>query len=229
MLDYLSSIIRGKKNVIYLIGCDHDAAQTYIEGSRPDRTHEEFRKLLFKTIRNHEPELIIEELHPDSLKARNRQSIAFQVALEMRTSHRFCDPYGEERRLLEISDGPPCIPPDPSYDSFRNKAMFKYFRHEWPIREEFWIGKLGEDIHRSILFICGAGHRETLRRRLERRAVEVKVIEKRFGAVDIWKGDFPAHKAAYKDLRRNGFLPPKGIGSLSSIPEHCATEFPNLE
>jgi ActR/RegA family two-component response regulator len=85
--------------------------------------------------------------------------------------------------------------------------MYSYFDREWPIREELWIDRLGEDIHKRVLFVCGANHRETLRRRLESRGIEVKIVEKRSGASRMSESDFPAYKAAYKDLRRNGFLP----------------------
>jgi hypothetical protein len=109
----------------------------------------------------------------------------------------------EDREKLGISDGPPLAPP--GWDNHERLRM--YFLHEWPIREEFWISQLGEDVQRRILFICGAGHRETLRRRLKRRSIEVKIVEKRFGVSNLWNGDFPAYKAAYRDLHRDGFVP----------------------
>jgi len=58
-------------------------------------------------------------------------------------------------------------------------------------REEFWISQLGKDIHKNVFFVLGAGHRETLRRRLERRAIEVKILEKRFGVSNLWSAIFP--------------------------------------
>jgi hypothetical protein len=191
--------------MVYLIGCDHFTAQTYPEGGElgdpANTTQRKFSELLIKSIEVFSPDLIAEELHPSSLRAQRRRSVAFEVASGNRTTHRFCEAYGEERRKLGISDAPPYAPPD--WDN--HEPMRRYFSHEWPIREEFWISQLGEDIHKRTLFICGAGHRETLRRRLERRAIEVKIIEKRFGALSIWNGDFPAYKAAYRDLRRSGF------------------------
>jgi hypothetical protein len=191
--------------MILLIGCDHKAAQTYPDGSglnNPEnRTQKDFRGLLIKSIELYAPDLIAEELHPNSLKVQRRRSVALEVALQRQIPHEFCDPYGEERAKLGISDAPPCAPP--GWDN--HKRMREYFFREWPIREEFWIHQLGEEIHKRVLFICGAGHRETLRRRLKRKAIEVKIIEKRFGVLNLWNGDFPAYKAAYLELRRNGF------------------------
>ena len=194
-------------NLVFLIGCDHKAAQTYPEDSGLDdpknETQKKFRELLIRSIKIYAPSLIAEESHLDALRSLKRRSVAFEVARQQQLRHIFCDPYGGERDSLEISDGPPGIPHE--FDSRRR--MQKYFSCEWPIREEFWIRKLGEDIYRRVLFVCGAGHRETLRRRIESRAIQVKIIEKRFGVFNIWNGDFPAYKAAYRDLSRNGFLP----------------------
>jgi hypothetical protein len=193
--------------VVFLIGCDHVATQTYPEGTELDdpqnTTQREFRELLVRAIEKHDPLLIAEESHPEFLKKRKKRSVVIEVASVAGVCHRFCDPSLEERRRLGISDGPPYAPP--GWDN--HKEMYNYFLREWPVREEFWIGQLGDEIQKRILIACGAGHRETLRRRLERRGILVKIIEKRFGATRIWDGDFPAYKAAYKDLRRKGFPP----------------------
>ena len=194
--------------MVFLIGCDHRAAQTYPEGSELDNpqnsTQRAFKELLIRTIEKHDPFLIAKEYHPEFLKRRGRRSVAFKVALETNISHRFCDSSLVDRERLGISDGPPFAPP--GWDN-REKRMQEYFLCEWPIREEFWISQLGKDIHKNVFFVLGAGHRETLRRRLERRAIEVKILEKRFGVSNLWVGDFPAYRAAYRELRSNGFKP----------------------
>jgi hypothetical protein len=194
--------------VVFLIGCDHRAAQTYPESSDLDnpqnRIQREFRLLLIRAIEKHHPSLIAEEYHPEFLKRLRQNSVAVEVASEVNITHRFCDPSLENRKRLGISDGPPSAPP--GWDN-PEKRMQEYFLSEWPIREEFWISQLGKDIHKNVFFVLGAGHRETLRRRLERRAIEVKILEKRFGVSNLWVGDFPAYRAAYRELRRNGFPP----------------------
>ena len=194
--------------MVFLIGCDHIAAQTYPEGSELDNpqnsTQRAFKELLIRTIEKHDPFLIAKEYHPEFLKRRGRRSVAFKVALETNISHRFCDSSLVDRERLGISDGPPFAPP--GWDN-REKRMQEYFLCEWPIREEFWISQLGEDIHKNVLIVLGAGHRETLRRRLERRAIEVRTLDKKFGISNIWDGDFPAYRAAYRELRSNGFKP----------------------
>ena len=158
--------------MIFLIGCDHRAAQTYAEGSGLDdpenNTQKEFKELLIKIIRTFYPELVAEEYDPDILKLQRRRSVAFEVASDLNICHRFCEPSPSDRCKRGIGDDlpffGPCVPGD-WYDRIANKQ--ESFRHDvahrWPIREEFWIEQLGEDIHKSILFLCGAGHRETFR------------------------------------------------------------------
>ena len=200
--------------MIYLIGCDHNTAQTYLIGSGLDDTHKEFRRLLLKAIQEHKPELIAEEHYPDSLKEQERHSIAYEVASENCICHRFCEPSPSKKKKLGVGRGINI----PNFSSLassyqQNFECYRHiFAHRWPIREEFWITQLGDDIHRRVLFICGAGHRETLRRRLKSRGIEVKIIRnaKRFGASEMPK----SHFAAYKDVRRNGF-PPVTDGSDS--------------
>jgi len=191
--------------VVLLIACDHFAAQTFsadTELNDPLNTkRREFRELLLKSIDQFDPTLIAEEHHPEILEKRNRRSIAIEVASETNIRHRFCEPSFKDKEELGING-----PQSELVDKGR-QATYNYFLREWPIREEFWIDQLGEDIHQRVLFVCGAHHRETLRRRLERRKIEVKIIEKRFGASKFPKSDFPAYKAAYRELRRNGFMP----------------------
>jgi peptide methionine sulfoxide reductase MsrA len=82
--------------LVYLIGCDHVAAQTYPEGSElgdpSNKTQREFMRLLIRAVEDHRPFLIAEEYHPEFLKRRRQRSVALEVASEVRVSHRFCDP-----------------------------------------------------------------------------------------------------------------------------------------
>jgi hypothetical protein len=191
--------------VVYLIACDHDKAQTYRDGSElenpQNKTQREFRELLIRNIEKYTPVLIAEEHHSEILQKRKLHSVASDIAWERGIRHRFCEPSFSDKKRLGI-EGLPDVPP---WD--RQGAMCGYFQREWPIREEFWIRRLGEDTQKSIFFICGAGHRETLRRRLERAGIKVRIIAKRFGAQRMPASDYMAYKVAYKDLRRNGFPP----------------------
>ena len=213
--------------MLYLVACDHDKAQTYREGTKlngpENKTRKEFRELLIKTIEEYDPALIAEEHHPEFLKRNRLKSIALEVASERRICHRFCEPSISERRKLGIDEELPFFSPHTPGDwSDRIGTIQESYRHDfahrWPIREEFWIAQLGEDIQKKALFICGAGHRETLRKRLETRGVEVKIIAKRFGAARMRESDF----AVYREIRRNGF--PPASGCFCSTPPALDTD-----
>jgi hypothetical protein len=191
--------------VIYLTGCDHNAAQTYLEESGPDNTQKRFRELLVKTIEKYKPELIAEEHHPEMLECQKRRSIALEVASELSILHRFCEPSRQKKNELGV--GRAMTIPDTIYFESPEHRNFECHRHivahRWPIREEYWISQLGEDLHKKVVFICGAYHRWTFRKRLESRGIEVRIIEKSFGASKVPIYQF----AAYKDVRRNDFPP----------------------
>jgi len=84
------------RDAIYLTGCDHRAEQTYELLAGPDFKQENFKRVLRATVQTHTPDLIAEEQHPDFLesrvKSKTRQSVALDLASELRICHRFCDP-----------------------------------------------------------------------------------------------------------------------------------------
>jgi hypothetical protein len=187
--------------VVYLIACDHVKEQTYPEGIALDdprnTTQREFRDLLIKAIEKHAPSLIAEEHNEDGLKRKNLRSVAREVASEMGIQHRLCE-QSIEAKIARGLNGVPNVPP---WD--RHKAMYKYFLSEWPIREDFWIEQMSYNLYLRVLFICGMGHRETLRRRLERYGIPVRIVYKgQKTARRVDQSDFPAYKAAYRDLRK---------------------------
>lgn len=212
----LGAIVRKEdEHMIYLIGCDHQKQQTYPEkcdlNDEACSTQRKFKQFLISAAELYKPELIAEEHNPELLHREKLRSIPLEVASEMCICHRFCDPSSEERNELGISESPPAVPPPEAETAFKKGyicAWQEYFGRDWPIRENFWIKKLEDYIHTNMLFICGAGHRETLRRRFEQRKIRVKMIKDNNRLVDsgIWNVDeFHVYREAYKKLRRNGF------------------------
>jgi hypothetical protein len=113
--------------------------------------------------------------------------------------HRFCDPSKEEKERLGIARmKPSCLNGTPDC----HREWCKYFGKQWPIREDFWINKLGTYINDRVLFICGANHRCTFRRRLESKGIAVIILEKKFGFL---RKPTKVECEAYKCVRRNGF------------------------
>jgi hypothetical protein len=191
--------------LVFLVGCHHDKAQTYSADSKlndpQNQTQREFRKLLLDTIEKYKPSLIAEEHHLESLKAKKLCSVAHEVALEMRISHRFCNPSRAEREKLDISRGKPIWA---NGTPENHREWCEYFGKQWPIREIFWVNKLGTYINDRVLFICGAVHRCTFRRQVESKGIAVKVVKEKIGSsCRMFKS--VSEYEAYKCVRRNGF------------------------
>jgi hypothetical protein len=121
------------------------------------------------------------------------------VAFVMDIPHRFCDPSKSEKERLGIAHSKPAyINGTPEC----HKEWCEYFGKQWLVREEFWINKLGTYINDRVLFICGANHRWTFRRRLDAKGIAVIIIEKKFG---LSSRPTKVEFEAYKCVRRNGF------------------------
>jgi hypothetical protein len=215
--------------VVYLIGCDHRKAQTYRNNSEladpENSTQFEFKAIVANAIRKHHPLLVAEEMHMDILKATQRRSVAAEAAVEAGVPHRCCDPNWDEREALGIEDDLPFLGPSVPSEWVRKigterEAMLHDIAHRWAVREKFWIKQLGEDINRPLLFICGDGHRWTLRRRVEALGIAVAVIGKKLGAAPM----SPEYFDAYRQVRYYGFPPETGCFCVggSSIP--CFSE-----
>lgn len=201
--------------MLYLIGCDHNRAQIYRNGTSlsdsENRGHAELKELIRAAVARYQPVQIGEEASLDVLRSAQRGSVVYDAARELGIKHRFCDPTWDERIELSIGEELPCFgsghPSEcvalvPSED-----AAYRHdIAHRWPVREEFWINRLGDELKSDVLFICGDAHRWTFRRRLEGKGVEVRLIKKRVGAKPLSRSFF----AAYRDVRRVGFAPSTG-------------------
>ena len=171
---------------VYLIGCDHLKEQTYRLSTGPDHKHSEFRKVLREAVGNHIPDLIAEEYHPALLQSQKRQSIALEVASEMRICHRFCDLSQDERNERGIGVQIPPTQTGPGTIRLRlpigigpisEIQWYKHnIAHRFPIREDFWIAQFRNGIHAAVIFVCGSMHVETLKERLKRLHIKAVVI-----------------------------------------------------
>uniref|UniRef100_E6Q063 Uncharacterized protein n=1 Tax=mine drainage metagenome TaxID=410659 RepID=E6Q063_9ZZZZ len=213
--------------MLYLIGCDHRNAQTYREGSTladpENRGHAELMDLIQAAAARYHPLLIAEEANADVLRNARRRSVVYDTADEIGIPHRFCEPTWDEKGDLSIEEELPFLGPGspfewkaliPSLD-----AAYRHdIAHRWPVREKFWIDSLGDDLNHNVLFICGAAHRWTLRRRLEAKGIGVRIIAKRVGAQPLAQSFF----AAYRDVRRRGFAPATGCFCISPISDNSS-------
>jgi hypothetical protein len=200
---------------VYLIGCDHNDEQTYRFSKGPDAKHFEFRRALYEAVQNHNPDLIAEEFHPELLKSRKRQSIALEVSSETGICHRFCDLSEAERHSLGIGVDFPWswIPSDQTLFQ-KPQPLEEVSDHDWhkhniahrfPIREDFWISQLRTDTHETVIFVCGAMHVPTFKKRLEGKNIKAGVIADFVGFDPKLRNT--EEFAAREDVLKCGFAP----------------------
>jgi hypothetical protein len=221
--------VQEKVNAVYLIGCEHDCEQTYLISKGSNEKHREFERVLREAIENHNPDLIAEEYHPELLKSKRRQSIALEVASEMRICHRFCDLSEAEKWARGIGPDfpwswipshqilfqqPNCLGLISDCEWHKHNVA-----HRFPIREEFWIAQLRDDVYKTVIFICGAMHVPTFKERLEGRNIKVRVIRD-FVAFDPGVTN-RVEFGAREDVRKNGFPPVLIGGDLECF---CTTQ-----
>lgn len=208
--------------LIYLIGCDHQSAQTYRNNSetkdRDGQGQAELRDLILAAVTRYQLELIAEESNADILHRSQRGSVVRDAARDCGIAHRFCDPTPDERSALSIEEDLPFYGPCPpsGWKAQIPSVEITYLHdiaHRWPIRECFWIRRLGEEVKQNVLFVCGDAHRWTFRRRLEAMNIKVNVIAKRVGAKTLP----PNYFEAYREVRRKGFPPPTGCFCVSPL------------
>jgi hypothetical protein len=213
---------RSWKFVVYLIGCDHQNAQTYLTGSamtqREGQGQADLKELILAAVARYQLELIAEESNADILHRSQRQSVVYDAALISGITHRFCDPTPDERSVLSIEEDLPFYGPCPprEWEAQIPSVEIAYrhdIAHRWPVRECFWIDRLGDEIKQNVLFVCGDAHRWTFRRRLEARNIKVNLIAKRVGAKTLRQDYFEA----YREVRRKGFPPRTGCFCVSPL------------
>jgi hypothetical protein len=206
--------------MVYLIGCDHKNAQTYRNDSSltaPENHRQaELKEIILAAIVRYQLDLIAEEANADILRNTQRQSVVYEAACESGIAHRFCEPTWDEKNELSIEEDLPFFGPCPPSEweaciPSLNVSRRHDIAHRWPVREEFWINRLGDKLHQNVLFICGDAHRWTFRRRLEARGVRVRLIAKRVGAQALPQDYFEA----YREVRQKGFPPPTGCFCIS--------------
>lgn len=208
--------------MIYLIGCDHQNAQTYRTGAAITQ-HEgqgqaDLKDIILAAVARYQLALIAEESNADILRRSQRQSVVYDAARIGGIAHRFCDPTPDERDVLSIEEDLPFCGPCPprEWEAQITSVRIAYrhdIAHRWPVRECFWIDRLGDEIKQNVLFVCGDAHRWTFRRRLEARNIKVKLIAKRVGAKTLLQDYFEA----YREVRRKGFPPRRGCFCVSPL------------
>jgi hypothetical protein len=218
--------------MIYLAGCRHEPYQTFKPASNYfPLAQRRFESFLRNAIEANEIDLVAEELDCEYSEQKKRQSVALNLVIELKRArtidHRYCGPTPSKRNDLGIGRGLPFIddPVDPELSKVIQTAREAHLHdigHRWPIRENFWIERLGNDLHCDVLFICGALHVCTFASRLRAKQIPVKVLERFFERPKGWllsEGN-AIEFAACKDVLRSGFPPDKGCFCVSAPVEN---------
>ena len=173
--------------LVALIGLNHDA-QARPVGTGFTAAQGEFLSSLRRAVSQVRPALIAEEDSRWALRTRRRISIAEQVARRSRIEHRFCDPDEQERQAIGYKGGDRLeldlwmhnaegLPDDEVFLRARAIEIGRYF----PIRERFWLSRLG-DLHGArIVFICGDAHVDGFGALLRRKGAKVLELGRGIG------------------------------------------------
>jgi len=180
--------------MIYIIGLDHEA-QFRRQCERMTEAQELLANRLRDVAKRIRLAFIAEEASEEGMESCSADSsIPKEIANENGLSHIFCDPTNEERRQIAY----------PHFRAIRDAARYRskmegdrlseeeidtkaqaievgcYF----PIREKFWIERLGELFGRDGIFVCGDGHVKSFGRLLKGTGIDSTESARRIGMSD---------------------------------------------
>ena len=150
--------------MLYIIGVAHRAQAKPLDACETE-AQKSFAQALRDTIERVQPTLIAEEDCEEFLKDRGKISIAKRIAAEKAIEHRFCDPNKKERRDIGYKDQGTCQREvfmgdngGLSSEEVRVRGNAIFVGRQFPVRERFWLERLGDCRDRVAIFICGEGH-----------------------------------------------------------------------
>ena len=180
--------------MLYIIGLAH-RAQTRRYGVEPNDAQKQFSGCLRGTVETVRPAFIAEEFSEEALAEIAELSIAKEIAFESSIQHRFCDPNSDERQAIGYRDYVSLfmgLQEDLSEEESRRKARAIEICRYFPLREEFWLGRLKEFHGKDGVFICGDGHIESFTHRLDTNHISFAIVERGIGLTPEDYGFFEA-------------------------------------
>jgi len=175
--------------MIYIVGTAHSVqvwSNAKWNGTSLDASKEmmqAFEIYLETAARSLDASMIAEEACEEWVRRHGQgaSSVARDVARRLGIKHLFCDPDSQERRAmglkvgLELTEYARKVAADTGrhFDEVYLEERGKGFAP----RESIWIERLGnyEPNNRSLIFICGADHVETLKSALDARDIMAEV------------------------------------------------------
>ena len=147
--------------MIYIVGIHHELQYWDGSGNPFLAAFREWNDTLKLSV-------IAEELNQEAIEKQQQylgralESTAQQAASLLGLEHRFCDPNTSERAALGILTTKDLrkklgLRAGENEDFLRKEEKRLY----WPLREKFWLERIGDRSEEEILFICGACHVES--------------------------------------------------------------------
>jgi len=155
--------------MIYLIGVKHKIQ--YSKSPNSEETESQtnarnsFKEYIWELITTKKPALVAEEFNEQVLEYLKSNSHVKEIADELNVEHRFCEPSSDERVEMGV--------PGMGYEGVSDEDIEKFHK----LREEFWMGKITENIGGDVLYICGANHIQSFKFLLESNNHNVVILE----------------------------------------------------
>ena len=157
---------------VYIVGTDHemqhDAPSHRTAPDKVQRARREFQTYLCTLVDRLKIQVIAEEFSQEALNGRHAESTVRPVADKLGIEHRFCDPNVAEREELGL--------PHPFLDHRKEREMPQLNQ----IREQNWLDRLSDVLHRDIIFICGAKHVHTFFELIRSKGISATVEREHF-------------------------------------------------
>jgi hypothetical protein len=182
--------------MLYLIGVAHRAQARKPNVGKTGAQHT-FESYLRRTIQEVRPVFVAEEDNEEFLADRGELSIAAEVAGEIGIEHRFCEPNKSQRSVIGSKNFTSialdlAMAERLSDDELALKARAIEIARYFPLRERFWLERLGGCRSVVAVFVCGDIHIGSFGRLLETEGVEHAVLKRGIG---VSEKDDPYYRA----------------------------------
>ena len=179
--------------MFYLIGVAHRVQSKQKHAADSDG-QKEFRDCISRAIEQFTPVLVAEEFSDYALRKLSEErgiqeeSVTKVIAESLKVEHRFCDPDAEDRARMGYIEGT-WLALDIamnncegfSNDEINSRGFAIEAAKYWPLREQFWLGKLGDVLDKNVVFACGDVHIESFRMLLKQNNVDSIVLARHIG------------------------------------------------
>ena|SRR6202050_409608 len=168
--------------MIHLIGVDHFKAQRKKRGLELTDIQGQYQTIVESAIQSLHPDLLAEEDHPSYLSEDVAESILQPIAEFHGIRHLFVEAdRATQRKLgyktvdmikdLLIARG----------DRSATAASAHKIAHQFPIRERFWLEKLGETAQKNVVLVFGDLHLTTFTNLLAAEGIPCSILAERLG------------------------------------------------